>query len=60
MTQPRSTLVSIDTTPRYHVISRCVRHVYGVSPRRGLPTDLRASVMIGPCIVYRHAIQWDQ
>ena len=31
-----------------------------VSPRRGLPTDLRASVMIGPCIVYRHAIQWDQ
>jgi hypothetical protein len=28
MTQPLSTLVSLDTTPRYHVISRCVRHVY--------------------------------
>jgi len=27
MTQPLSTFVSLDTTPRDHVISRCVGHV---------------------------------
>jgi hypothetical protein len=28
MTQPRSTLVSLDDTPWYHVVSRCARREY--------------------------------
>jgi hypothetical protein len=28
MTQPRSTLASLDDTPWYHVVSRCVRCAY--------------------------------
>jgi len=28
MTQPRSTLVCMDATPRSHVVSRCVRRGY--------------------------------
>ena len=28
MTQPRSTLVSLDAPPWYHVVSRCLRRAY--------------------------------
>ena len=28
MTQPRKTLVSVEDTPYYHLISRCVRRTY--------------------------------
>jgi hypothetical protein len=28
MTQPRSTLISLDATPWYHVVSRCVWRAY--------------------------------
>jgi REP element-mobilizing transposase RayT len=43
MTQPRSTLISLEATPYYHCISRCVRRafLFGLDPVSGKSLDHR-------------------
>src|SRR5688500_12472047 len=48
MTQPRSTLISLEATPYYHCISRCVRRAWlcGQDKETGRSFDHRKSLLV--------------
>src|SRR5690606_13210941 len=46
MTRPRSQLVSLDTTPYYHCISRCVRKAFLIGTDEGRVFDHRKAWLV--------------